>query len=93
MTTTPFIICLNVAALLLFVGMVLQERTIPQTERSKVEMVPQEKIKSNLQKPQLRYPPRNASAPQKIAQLQAELSQPIMSVIKRQTKKKLEHNL
>ena len=32
MTRTPFIICLNIVALLLFVGMVLQERTIPQAD-------------------------------------------------------------
>ena len=91
MTKTPFIICLNVVALLLFVGMVLQERTIPQTERSKVEMIPQEKIKSNLPKNPVKIsstemPP----VPKKITQLQAELvSGPIISVMKReQTKKK-----
>ena len=90
MTKTPFIICLNVLALLLFVGMVLQERTIPQTERSKVEMVPQEKIKSNLPKTPVKIsstemPP----APQKIAELQAELvSGPMISVMKSEQTKK-----
>ena len=56
MTKTPFIISLNAVALLLFLGMVLQERTIPQTERPKEETVFQEKNKSNLPKTPLRYP-------------------------------------
>ncbi len=94
MTKTPFIICLNVVALLLFLGMVLQERTTPQTERSKVEMVPQEKIKSNLPKTPVKIsstemPP----VPKKITQLKAELvSGPIIRVMKREQakKKKLE---
>ena len=94
MTKTPFIICLNAVALLLFLGMVLQERTIPQTERPKEETVSQEKKKSNLPKTPVKIsstemPP----VPQKIAQLQAELtSQPIISAIKREQteKEKLE---
>ena len=91
MTKTPFIICLNAVALLLFLGMVLQERTIPQTERPKEETVFQEKNKSNLPKTPVKIsstemPP----VPQKIAQLQTELvSGPTISVMKRvQTKKK-----
>ena len=86
MTKTPFIICLNAIALLLFVTMVLQERTIPQTERSKVEVALQEKITSNLPKTPVKIsstemPP----APQKIAQSQVELmSRPKINVMKRE---------
>ena len=94
MTKTPFIICLNAVALLLFVGMVLQERTIPQAESPKVELAPQEKIKSKLPKTPVKISSKQMPpAPQKIAQLQAELSsQPIMSVIKKEQteKEKLE---
>ena len=94
MTKTPFIICLNAVALLLFVGMVLQERTIPQAESPKVELAPQEKIKSKLPKTPVKISSKQMPpAPQKIAQLQAELSsQPIMSVIKKEhaEKEKLE---
>ena len=94
MTKTPFIICLNAVALLLFVGMVLQERTIPQAERPKVELAPQEKIKSNLPKTPVKISSKKMPpVPQKIAQLQAELSsRPIMSVIKKEQteKEKLE---
>ena len=94
MTKTRFIICLNAVALLLFLGMVLQERTIPQTERPKEKTVSQEKKKSNLPKTPVKIsstemPP----VPQKIAQLQAELtSRPIISAIKREQteKEKLE---
>ena len=94
MTKTPFTICLNAVALLLFLGMVLQERTIPQTERPKEETVSREKKKSNLPKTPVKIsstemPP----VPQKIAQLQAELtSRPIISAIKREQteKEKLE---
>ncbi len=86
MTKSPFIICLNAVALLLFVGMVLQERTIPQAERPKVELAPQEKIKSNLPKTPVKISSKEMPpAPQKIAQLQAELlSQPLKRVIKRE---------
>ena len=85
MTKSPFIICLNAVALLLFVGMVLQERTIPQAERPKVELAPQEKIKSNLPKTPVKISSKEMPpVPQKIAQLQAELSmRPLKSVITR----------
>lgn len=94
MTKSPFIICLNAVALLLFVGMVLQERTIPQAERPKVELAPQEKIKSNLPKTPVKISSKEMPpVPQKIAQLQAELStRPLRSVIPREQteKEKLE---
>ena len=94
MTKSPFIICLNAVALLLFVGMVLQERTIPQAERPTVQLAPQEEIKSNLPKTPVKISSKEMPpVPQKIAQLQAALSsQPIMSVIKKEQteKEKLE---
>ena len=73
MTKSPFIICLNAVALLLFVGMVLHERTIPQAERPKEELAPQEKMKSNLPKTPVKISSKEMPpVPQKIAQLQAE---------------------